>query len=62
MRVWINDQAVDLIPGMTVRHALIQAGLWPEIEKGAIVLDDMGNEVGPDGALEEGMRFTLKYS
>jgi hypothetical protein len=61
MRVWINDQAVDLIQGMTVRHALIQVGLWQEIEKGATVLDEMGNEVGTDGALEEKMRLTLKY-
>jgi UPF0288 family protein (methanogenesis marker protein 3) len=61
MRVWINGQAVDLIQGMTVRHALNQAGLWQEIEKGAVVLDELGNEVGTEGAVEEEMHLILKY-
>lgn len=61
MRVWINEQAIDLIPGMTVRQALWQAGLWQEIEKGAFVVDEMGNEVGMDGALEDQMRLAINY-
>jgi len=60
MRVWINEQAIDLIPGMNVRQALLQAGLWQEIEQGAMVLDEIGNEVGLDGALEEGLQLTLR--
>ena len=60
MRIWLNDIRLTLIPGMTVRQALIQADLIPEIEKGAKVFDEWGNEVGLDGALENGSRFTLK--
>ena len=59
MRIWLNDQPLDLIPGLTVRQALIQADLLPEIEKGAKVLDEWGNEVGLDGALADGSRFNL---
>ena len=61
MRVWINEQAIDLIPGMTVRQALLQAGLWQKIEQGAFVVDEMGNEVGMDGALEDQMRLAIRY-
>lgn len=60
MRIFINDQPVDLLTGMTVRQALDQAGLLAEIEKGARVFDAWGNEVGLDGALEDGVRLTLK--
>ena len=45
---------------MTVRHALIQADLVNEIEKGKKVYDEWGNEVGLDGAVEEGQRFEVK--
>jgi hypothetical protein len=60
MNVWINDQRVDLVPGMTVRHALIQADLVQAIETGKKVYDEWGNEVGLDGAVEEGQRFEVK--
>jgi hypothetical protein len=60
MNVWINNQPVDLLEGMTVRHALIQADLVKEIEKGKKVYDEWGNEVGLDGAVEEGQRFEVK--
>jgi hypothetical protein len=45
---------------MKVRQALIQANLIQEIEKGARVFDEWGNEVGLDGALEDEMRYRLK--
>jgi hypothetical protein len=61
MKLWINNQPVDLLEGMTVRHALIQADLIKEIEKGNKVYDEWGNEVGLDGAVEEGQRFEVKY-
>jgi hypothetical protein len=61
MKLWINDQLVDLLKGMTVRHVLIQADLVKEIEKGKKVYDEWGNEVGLDGAVEEGQRFEVKY-
>ena len=60
MQIWLNQQPIILIPGMTVRQALIQADLLQEIEKGAKVFDEWGNEVGLDGALEEGSRFEIR--
>ena len=60
MNLWVNNQSVDLLEGMTVRHALIQAGLVKEIEKGKKVYDEWGNEVGLDGVVEEGQRFEVK--
>ncbi len=60
MRIWLNDQPIDLISGMTVRQALIQIDLLPEIKKGAKVFDEWGNEIGLDGALADGSRLNLK--
>ncbi len=60
MRIWLNGKPVSLIPGMTVRQALIGSDLLKEIEKGARVFDEWGNEMGLDGALEEGMRLELR--
>ncbi len=61
MRVWINEQALEVIPGMTVRQALQQAGLDSEIEKGAKVFDPWGNEVGLEGALSEGVHYSVRF-
>ena len=60
MRIWLKGKPVSLIPGMTVRQALIGSDLLKEIEKGARVFDEWGNEMGLDGALEEGMRLELR--
>jgi hypothetical protein len=60
MKLWVNNQPVDLLEGMTVRHALIQADLVKEIEKGKKVYDEWGNEVGLDGAVEAEQRFEVK--
>ncbi len=60
MRIWLNGKPLTLVPGMKVREALIQAGLLQEIEKGGKVFDKWGNEVGLDGAVENGCRYTLK--
>ncbi|HNZ65102.1 MAG TPA: hypothetical protein PKJ10_04635 [Smithella sp.] len=60
MRIWLNGKPLTLVPGMKVREALIQAGLLQEIEKGGKVFDEWGNEVGLDGAVENGCRYTLK--
>jgi len=60
MRIWLNDQPLDLIQGMKVRQVLIQADLLLKTEKGYKVFDEWGNEVGLDGALEEGSRLYLK--
>jgi hypothetical protein len=60
MRVWLKGKPVSLIPGMTVRQALIGSDLLKEVEKGARVFDEWGHEMGLDGALEEGMRLELR--
>jgi hypothetical protein len=60
MRVYVNHRPLDLPPGMTVKHALIQAGLSHGLESGLKVYDDWGNEVGLDGAICEGMRLHLR--
>ncbi len=59
MRVFVNDKAVDILPGMTVRHALISAGLLHEIGPKK-VYDEWGNEIGLDGALSEGARIFVR--
>jgi hypothetical protein len=60
MKVYVNHIAVDVLPGMTVKHALIHAGLLKEIEASKKVYDEWGNEVGLDGALSEGAKIYIK--
>jgi hypothetical protein len=59
MKVYVNNIPVDLLPGMTVRHALIQAGLLEELEKSKRVLDEWGNEISLDGTLSDGENIYL---
>jgi len=60
MRVYVNGRPVDLMRGMTVKHALLQAGFPEEKEISRKVYDEWGNEMGLDGALSEGMKIYLK--
>jgi hypothetical protein len=60
MKVFVNDREIDLAPGMTVRHALIGAGVLPEIEAGDCVFDEWNNELGLDGALNDSARIYVK--
>ena len=60
MRVYVNDEPLELVPGMTVRHALIKAGLLKEIAAGLKVYDGWGNEVGLGGALTADMKIWVK--
>ncbi|MGB5217769.1 MAG: hypothetical protein WBN66_05680 [Smithella sp.] len=60
MRIWLNEQPLNLATGMKIRDALIQADLLHEIEKGGKVFDEWGNEVGLDGALQNECHYTLK--
>jgi len=61
VQVYVNETPVDLLPGMKVRHALIQAGLLKEVESGRCkVWDAWGNEVGLDGALSQGLKIYVK--
>lgn len=59
MRVYVNDKAVDILPGMKVRHALLSLGLLREIGPKK-VYDEWGNEIGLDGALREGMKISVR--
>ncbi len=57
MDVYVNDEKIRLLLGMTVKHALINAGVLKEIESGKKVYDQWGNEMGLYGALWEGARI-----
>ncbi len=59
MKVYVNDKPVDLLPGMTVGHALLSSGLLAEIGPKK-VYDAWGNEIGLDGALNEGMKIYVR--
>lgn len=59
MRVWVNEKPVTLVPGMTVRSALLQVGLLEAVCQGARVLDAWNQEIGLDGALEDGSRIRV---
>jgi hypothetical protein len=57
MKVYVNDREVSLLAGMHVRHALINADLLAEVDRGGKVLDEWGNEIGLDGSLTENARI-----
>jgi len=57
MRIFVNDRPFDLLPGMTVKHALTAAGLLKEIGASKKPYDEWGNELGLGGALFEGMKI-----
>jgi hypothetical protein len=60
MKVSINNQSLDLLPGMKIKHALINAGLMKEITHGKKVYDEWSHEVGLEGALTEGMTLWVR--
>jgi hypothetical protein len=62
MTVFVNDKPVDILPGMTVKHALAAAGLLKGMEstKTKKVRDEWGNEIGLDGALSEGAKIYVR--
>ncbi len=60
MKVYVNDTPVNILPGMTVKHALIHAGLIKAIESSKKVYDEWGNEIGLDGALSEGLKIYVR--
>jgi hypothetical protein len=60
MKVYVNHIRIDILPGMTVKHALIVAGLIKEIKDSKKIYDEWGNELGLDGGLTEGMRIYVK--
>lgn len=60
MKVYVNDEEINVPAGMTVKNALTAAGLLNEIEKGKKVYDEMGNEIGLGGALTEGTKIFVR--
>jgi hypothetical protein len=60
MKVYVDRVPLELLPRMTVRHALIAAGLLKEIEASKKAYDEWGNELGLDGALSEGMKINVR--
>ena len=59
MRVFVNKQAVEILPGMTVRHALISAGFQGMLSEEVRVTDEWGNSIGMDGALDEDAKISV---
>lgn len=57
MKVYVNGKPVEVIPGMTVKHALISAGLGDEVGDDNKIYDEWDNVVGLEGVLTEGMRI-----
>ena len=60
MKVYVNQASVDILPGMTVKHALVSAGLLKEVGASKKVYDQWGNELGLDGALSEDMKIYVR--
>jgi hypothetical protein len=60
MKVYVNYRPIEILPGMTVKYALIGAGLLKEIEELKKVYDEWGNEIGLDGAMTEGKKIYIK--
>ncbi len=61
MHVFVNGRDVVLLPGMTVKHALIAAGLWTHIARlGQKVYDEWSHEVGLGGELKDGMKIFVR--
>jgi hypothetical protein len=60
MVVYVAGQEIRLLPGMKVKHALIQAGCLKDVEEGKKVYDEWGNEMGLSGALWDGARLEVR--
>ncbi len=57
MKVYVNDIPVEILPGMTVRHALIGSGLTKDDIAVQKIFDAWGNEIGLDGELADGEKI-----
>jgi len=60
MKIFVNDKPFDLLPGMTVKHAIVAAGILKKMGYSRKTYDQWGNELGLDGALTEGMKIYVK--
>lgn len=62
LNVFVNGSHFHLVKGMSVRHALLAAGMILNNREIPAVLDEWGNLTGLDGALTEGTKlFTSKH-
>jgi hypothetical protein len=59
MTVYVNNSPVEILPGMTVRHALISSGLSKDDISLQRVHDAWGNEIGLDGELSGGEKIFI---
>ena len=62
MKVYVNQKPVDVLAGMTVKHALVSAGVLDGRGASKKAYDEWGNKLGLDGALSEGMKIYTKVS
>lgn len=60
MRVFVNGDPIELAPGMTVRHAVLRAGITAEQMRSVRIFDEWDNEVGLSGGLAEGDRLWIR--
>lgn len=61
MKVYVNNQAVHIYAGMTVRHALLTVGVPEDLDASKKkVYDEWGNEVGLEGVLTEEARIYIR--
>jgi hypothetical protein len=63
LNVFVNGRHFLMVKGMTVRHALLAAGVLLKDKEIPAVLDEWGNITSPEGSLTDGMKlFTSKQS
>ena len=61
MKVYVNNQVVHIYAGMTVKHALLTAGVLEDLKVSKKkVYDEWGNEIGLDGVLTEEARIYVR--
>lgn len=59
MIIFVNGEEIHLLPGMSVKHALVRAGLLTSLA-GKKIYDEWGNEVGLEGAVQEGTKLFVR--
>jgi len=60
MQVFVNEEPVDLISGMQMKHVLIRSDKMAAIDAGFKVYDEWGHELGLDGAVAEGIKIFVR--
>lgn len=58
MRLTVDGKPIELMPGMTVRHALYAC--YGAADEDTLVTDQWGNQVGFEGAVTDGMQLYTK--